>query len=97
MRAVAVAVPFVAVVFAAYLLFTDPSDVSYDCPATTWTLLTEPAPPGPVPEYFFDAGTACNRAAADRTRTASAVMLSALSLLLAVSAVDVAVTQRVKQ
>ena len=97
MRGIAVAVPLVAVLVAAYLLFTDPSDVSYDCPGTTWTLLTEPAPPGPgSPEDFFDAGTACNSAAADRARTTLVIVLSALSLLAVLAAVEVAVTRRYK-
>ena len=97
MRAVTVAAPLVALLFAAYLLFTDPSDSSYDCPATTWTLLTQAAPAGPGSEDFFDAGAACNSAAGDRARTASAVMLFTLSLLLVTAAADVAVTRRVKQ
>jgi hypothetical protein len=91
LRALVVLVPLATVAWAGYLLFTDPSDISYECPGTTWTLLHTPAPDGPgtAPE-FFDAGRACNAAAGARTRTAATVMLSGLSLVLVATATDAA-------
>ena len=86
LQVLAVVVALVALLGSAALLFTDPSDISYECPAATWTLIAEPAPPDPGSGDFFDAGAACNRAAAERFRTAAVTSLSALLLLLALNA-----------
>ena len=86
LQVLAVVVALVALLGSAALLFTDPSDISYGCPAATWTLIAEPAPPDPGSGDFFDAGAACNTAAAERFRTAAVTSLSALLLLLALNA-----------
>ena len=82
----ALLLPLVALIWSGWLLVSDPSDASYDCPASAWTLLIAPAPPGPGPAEFFDAGAACNDAARRTARTAITIQASALLLSVALTA-----------
>ena len=80
-RVLFVVLPLVTLLWAAVLMFTNPSDESYDCPGNAWTLLADPAKVGQAPAGFFDPGAACNEAAGNRARSATIVMMSGLVLL----------------
>lgn len=69
--------PLLALVCSSWLLLTDPSDTTYDCPGSTWTLLGRP-PVEPPLDGFFDAERACDVAAASRMRTAVLVQSAGL-------------------